>query len=160
MNSEYIKKMNKDKFYNIATKYLKNLPPQIDKKLLCEMIQNRIEILSQIPEMIDFLIHIPDYDLSIFEHKKMKTTIETSKNILKDVLPIFRNTNDYSIENLNSLINNYIKDNSYKNGFVLWPIRCALSGKNSSPGGATELAYLLKKEETLNRLENAINKLS
>lgn len=160
INSEYIKKMNKDKFYNIATKYLKNLPPQIDKKLLCEMIQNRIEILSQIPEMIDFLIHIPDYDLSIFEHKKMKTTIETSKNILKDVLPIFRNTNDYSIENLNSLINNYIKDNSYKNGFVLWPIRCALSGKNSSPGGATELAYLLKKEETLNRLENAINKLS
>ena len=73
MNSEYIKKMNKDKFYNIATKYLKNLPPQIDKKLLCEMIQNRIEILSQIPEMIDFLIHIPDYDLSIFEHKKMNS---------------------------------------------------------------------------------------
>lgn len=160
MNSEYIKKMDKDTFYNIANKYLEDIPPQIDKKLLCEMIQNRIEILSQIPEIIDFLIHIPDYDLSIFEHKKMKTSVETSRDVLKDVLPIFKNTDDYSIENLNSLINKYIKDNSYKNGFVLWPIRCALSGKNSSPGGATELAHLLKKEETLNRLENAINKLS
>ncbi len=74
------------------------------------MIQNRIEILSQIPEMIDFLIHIPDYDLSIFEHKKMKTTIETSKNILKRRTSYFLEIqNDYSIENLNSLINNYIK---------------------------------------------------
>lgn len=159
MNSEYIKKMDKDEFYNISNKYLGNLPSQIDKKLLCEMIQNRIEILSQIPEIIDFLINLPNYDLSIFEHKKMKTTIESSKEILIDVLPIFQNTNDYSIENLNSLINKYIKDNSYKNGFVLWPIRCALSGKNSSPGGAVELAHLLKKKETLIRLETAINKL-
>ena len=159
MNSEYIKKMDKDKFYNISNKYLKNLPSQIDKKLLCEMIQNRIEILSQIPEIIDFLINLPDYNLSIFEHKKMKTTIESSKEVLKNILPIFQNTDDYSIDNLNSLINKYINDNSYKNGFVLWPIRCALSGKNSSPGGAVELAHLLKKKETLIRLETAINKL-
>lgn len=160
MNSEYIKKMDKDKFHNLILNYYNDLPNQIDKKLLSEMVQNRIEILTQIPEIIDFLINIPNYDLNIFENKKMKTTKESSLKILKDVLNIFENTNDYSIENINSLLNNFISTNSYKNGFVLWPIRCALSGKLSSPGGASELSYLLQKNETLNRLKLAIDKLS
>lgn len=160
MNSEYIKKMDKEKFHEIASKYYENLPSQIDKKLLSEMLQSRIEIFTQIPEIIDFIINLPNYDLSIFEHKKMKTTIESSLKVLIEVLPIFENTNDYSIENINSLLNEYISSNSYKNGFVLWPIRCALSGKNSSPGGASELSYLFKKDETLRRLKIAINKLS
>lgn len=160
MNSEYIKKMDKEKFHKIASKYYDNLPSQIDRKLLSEMLQSRIEIFTQIPEIIDFLINLPEYDLSIFEHKKMKTTKESSLKILTEILPIFENTNDYSIENINSLLNEYISSNSYKNGFVLWPIRCALSGKNSSPGGASELSYLFKKDETLRRLKIAINKLS
>ncbi len=160
MNSEYIKKMDKEKFHEIASKYYDNLPSQIDRKLLSEMLQSRIEIFTQIPEIIDFLINLPDYDLSIFEHKKMKTTKESSLKILTEVLPIFENTNNYSIENINSLLNEYISSNSYKNGFVLWPIRCALSGKNSSPGGASELSYLFKKDETIRRLKIAINKLS
>ncbi len=160
MNSEYIKKMDKEKFHEITSKYYDNLPSQIDRKLLSEMLQSRIEIFTQIPEIIDFLINLPDYDLSIFEHKKMKTTKESSLKILTEVLPIFENTNNYSIENINSLLNEYISSNSYKNGFVLWPIRCALSGKNSSPGGASELSYLFKKDETLRRLKISINKLS
>lgn len=160
MNSEYIKKMDKEKFHNMAYKYYENIPKQIDKHLLSEMLQNRIEIFTQIPDIIDFLIELPDYDLSIFEHKKMKTTIESSKKVLTEILPIFENTNDYSIENLNSLLNSYISENSYKNGFVLWPIRCALSGKISSPGGASELAYLFQKDETLRRIKIAINKLN
>lgn len=160
MNSEYIKKMDKEKFHKIASKYYDNLPSQIDRKLLSEMLQSRIEIFTQIPEIIDFLINLPEYDLSIFEHKKMKTTKESSLKILTEILPIFENTNNYSIENINSLLNEYISSNSYKNGFVLWPIRCALSGKNSSPGGASELSYLFKKDETLRRLKIAINKLS
>ncbi|OAT88892.1 glutamate--tRNA ligase [Candidatus Arthromitus sp. SFB-turkey] len=160
MNSEYIKKMDKEKFHNMAYKYYENIPKQIDKHLLSEMLQNRIEIFTQIPDIIDFLIELPDYDLSIFEHKKMKTTIESSKKVLTEILPIFENTNDYSIENLNSLLNSYISENSYKNGFVLWPIRCALSGKISSPGGSSELAYLFQKDETLRRIKIAINKLN
>lgn len=160
MNSEYIKKMDKEKFHNMACKYYENIPKQIDIHLLSEMLQNRIEIFTQIPDIIDFLIELPDYDLSIFEHKKMKTTIESSKKVLTEILPIFENTNDYSIENLNSLLNSYISENSYKNGFVLWPIRCALSGKISSPGGASELAYLFQKDETLRRIKIAINKLN
>lgn len=160
MNSEYIKKMDKEIFHNMILNYYNDLPDQIDRKLLSEMVQNRIETLTQIPEIIDFLIDIPNYDLNIFENKKMKTTKESSFKILTDVLNIFENTNDYSIENINSLLNNFISTNSYKNGFVLWPIRCALSGKLSSPGGASELSYLLQKNETLNRIKLAINKLS
>lgn len=160
MNSEYLKKMDNDKFYSIIYKYLDKLPNQIDKYLLCELLKNRIEILNDIDGIIDFLIDLPEYELKIFENKKMKTTIESSQNILKDTIEIFKNTDDYSIDNLNSLINQYISNNSYKNGFVLWPIRCALSGKSSSPGGAIELAYLLKKDETIKRLEIAIDKLS
>lgn len=158
MNSEYIKKMDKEKFHSIACKYYENIPKQIDRNLLSEMLQSRIEIFTQIPDIIDFLIKLPDYDLSIFEHKKMKTTIESSKKVLTEILPIFENTNNYSIENLNSLLSSYINENSYKNGFVLWPIRCALSGKISSPGGASELAYLFQKNETIKRIKIAINK--
>ncbi len=158
MNSEYIKSMDKNKFHMIAEKYYSNIPTQIDRILLSEMLQNRLEILTQIPDVIDFLIKLPDYDLGIFEHKKMKTSVESSRKILLEVLPIFKNTSDYSISNLNSVIENYINSNSYKNGFVLWPIRCALSGKSSSPGGACELAYLLQKNETIRRIEIAINK--
>lgn len=160
MNSEYIKKMDDDRFYNIAKAYLPKLPDQIDEKFVCQLLKNRIEVFTQIPEIIDFLITLPDYSVDIFEHKKMKTTVESSRDVLKDVVTLFENTDDYSIDNLNNLIDNYIKSNSYKNGFVLWPIRCALSGKSSSPGGATEVAYLLKKDETLNRLNIAIEKLS
>lgn len=159
MNSEYIKRMDKNKFHKIAESYYSNLPDQIDKILLSEMLQNRIEIFTQIPEIIEFLIEIPNYDLSIFEHKKMKTSIESSKKVLTEVLPIFENISDYSIPNLNSEIEKYITSNSYKNGFVLWPIRCALSGKTSSPGGASELAYLFQKDETIKRLKIAIEKL-
>lgn len=160
MNSEYIKKMDKEKFHSIALKNYDKLPNQIDKYMLSEMIQSRLETLNQIPEIIDFLISLPEYDVSIFEHKKMKTTIQSSKIILEEILPLFSNTDDYSIENLNSILSSYINEKSYKNGFVLWPIRCALSGKTSSPGGASELAYLFKKEETLKRILKAIEKLS
>ena len=159
MNSEYIRKMDKLEFHKIAENYYLNLPKQIDKILLSEMLQNRVEIFTQIPEMIEFLSEIPNYDLSIFENKKMKTSVESSKKILKDIISIFENISDYSISNLNSEIEKYISSNSYKNGFVLWPIRCALSGKLSSPGGACELAYLFQKEETIRRLKIAIEKL-
>lgn len=160
MNSEYIKKMDKKKFHSIALKNYDKIPNQIDKTMLSEMIQSRLETLNQIPEIINFLISLPEYDISIFEHKKMKTTIQSSKMILEETFPLFSNTNDYSIENLNSVISSYINEKSYKNGFVLWPIRCALSGKTSSPGGASELSYLLQKEETLKRISKAIEKLS
>lgn len=160
MNSEYIKKIDKDVFHNLVLKFYDSLPSQIDKNYLSQMIQSRIETLNDVPNIIDFLIKIPDYDLSIFEHKKMKTTKESSLKILKEVLPIFENNEDYSNENISSLLDNFIKSTGFKNGFVLWPIRCALSGKTSSPGGASELSYLLKKNETLKRLKLAIDKLS
>ena len=159
MNSEYIKKMDGNEFHKIAIKYYNNLPKELDQLYISKMLQSRLEIFTQIPDIIDFFIQLPDYDTSIFEHKKMKTTKDSSKKILTEVLTLFKNTDDYSIENLNQLLNDYISENSYKNGFVLWPIRCALSGKPSSPGGASELAYLFKKDETIKRLEIAINKL-
>lgn len=160
MNSEYIKRMDCEEFHKLALKYYDNINPSMDSKFLSKLLQTRLEILNDIPDTIDFLIKLPDYSLDMFTHKKMKTNIETSLDILKDTISIFENTNDYSIENLNDLINDYIKSKEYKNGYVLWPLRCALSGKSSSIGGATEAAYLLGKNETIKRLNIAINKLT
>ncbi len=160
MNSEYIKKMDEDKFFSISEKYLNHIPKDMDKRFISTLIKNRIEVLNDIKDMVNFLIELPSYSTDIFEHKKMKTTKSSSLDILKDVIKIFEDASDYSVENLNSLLDNYIKGKSYKNGFVLWPIRCALSGQSSSPGGATEVSYLLKKEETLRRLKIGIDKLS
>ena len=160
MNSEYIKKLDDNIFHEMANKYYNNLPEQIDKKLVSTLLKNRIETLTQIPNIINFLIELPDYKISIFENKKMKTTIESSRQVLIEIYDILKNTDDFSIKNINNQLKIYIDRNSYKNSFVLWPIRCALSGKDSSAGGASELAYLFQKNETLKRLEIAIVKLS
>ena len=126
------------------------------------MVKSRIEIFPDIPDHIDFFENVPEYSSDMYFHKKMKSDKESSLKVLKDILPVLENLDErgYNNDELYSLLCDFAAKNELKNGTVLWPVRCALSGKQMTPCGATEILEVLGKEESLKRIEAAINKLS
>lgn len=161
MNGEYIKKMDFDDFYNMAEPYIKEVVTKnYDLKKIAKMVQTRIEIFPDIKDHIDFFEELPEYDVAMYTHKKMKTNSETSLEVLSEVLPILEAQNDYSNDALYATLCKYVEEKGCKNGYVMWPIRTAVSGKQMTPGGATELMEVLGKEESIARIKKGIELLS
>ena len=160
MNGEYIKKMDFDAYYEMALPYIeKAVTRDIDKKKLAEICKTRIEVFPDIVELLDFLEELPEYDILMYTHKKMKTNAETSLEVLKELLPVLEIQNDYSNDALYQLLIGQVEKMGVKNGYVLWPVRTAVSGKQMTPAGATEIMELLGKEESINRIKKGIEKL-
>ena len=160
MNGEYLKAMDFDEFYEMALPYIKEvIKKDLDLKKIAQMIKTRIEIFPDIKDHIDFFEELPEYDISMYTHKKMKTTAESSLAVLNEVLPVLEKQEDYSNDALYGLLTQFAAEKGYKNGYVLWPVRTALSGKMSTPGGATELMEILGKDESLKRIKKGIEKL-
>ena len=124
------------------------------------MVQSRIEIFPDINDQVDFIDAVPEYSNDLYTHKKMKTNAENSLQLLTEVLPVLEAAGDFSNDALFAALQAFAAEKEYKTGFVMWPIRTALSGKAATPGGATELLSLLGKEESLARIRAAIEKLS
>ena len=164
MNGEYIKKLSLEKFHEYALPYYKEVFTEKEMTKynllkLSEQVQTRIEVFTEIPQLVSFVKELPNYDISIYAHKKMKTNSENSLITLEKALPALENLQDWTFDNLNDVIYALVKDLEVKNGVVFWPIRTALSGEASSPGGAFELAEILGKEESLKRIRMGIEKL-
>ena len=160
MNGEYIKKMDFDAFYEKALPYIKEvITKDYDLKKIAKMVQTRIEIFPDIKDHIDFFEELPEYDVAMYTHKKMKTNAETSLEVLTEILPILEKQDDYSNDALYATLLKYVETKGCKNGYVMWPIRTAVSGKQMTPGGATELMEVLGKEESLNRIRKGIELL-
>jgi glutamyl-tRNA synthetase len=160
MNGEYMKAMDFDKFYEMALPYIKEvITKDYDLKKIAAMVKTRIEIFPDIKEHIDFFEALPDYDTAMYTHKKMKTTEESSLAVLREVLPVLEGLDDYSNDTLYATIQQFAADHEYKNGYVLWPLRTAVSGKQMTPGGATELMEIFGKEESLRRIQDGIARL-
>ena len=160
MNGEYIKAMDFDKFYDRALPYLKEaIHKDLDLKKIASQVKTRIEVFPEIKELIDFYEEVPEYDTQMYCHKKMKTTEETSLNLLKEVLPLLEAQDDYSNDALFEALVAFGKEHGYKTGYIMWPIRTALSGKQTTPAGATEILEILGKEESIKRIHAAIEKL-
>lgn len=161
MNGEYMKKMDDEKFYEMALPYLKEvITRDLDFHKIAAMVKTRIEVFPDIRDHVDFFEQVPEYDRAMYNHKKMKCTEETSLNVLKEVQPLLLAQEDYSNDALFEMLSAYAKEHGYKIGYVMWPIRTALSGKQMTPAGATEILEVLGKEESLARIEKAIEKLS
>ena len=111
-------------------------------------------------DQIDFFEAVPEYSIEMYTHKKMKTNAENSLTLLEEVLPVLENCSAFDNDSLFETLQNFAKDHEYKTGFVMWPLRTAVSGKQATPGGATELMSILGKDETLSRIKAAISKLS
>jgi len=160
MNGEYIKKMDFDAYYEMALPYIeKAVTRDIDKKKLAEICKTRIEVFPDIVELLDFLEELPQYDIEMYTHKKMKTNAETSLEVLKELLPVLEAQEDYSNDALYQLLIGQVEKMGVKNGYVLWPVRTAVSGKQMTPAGATEIMELLGKEESILRIKKGIEKL-
>lgn len=160
MNGEYIKAMDEEAFYEMALPWLqKSISRDVDFKKIAKMVQTRIEVLPDIPEMVDFFQEVLPYETSMYAHKKMKSTPETSLTVLEEALPLLENQEDYGNDALFETLSAYVKEKGYKTGYVMWPIRTALSGKQMTPAGATEIMEVIGKEESLRRIRQAIEKL-
>ena len=160
MNSEYLKAMDFDRFYEMAEPYIKEvITKDMDLKKIAALVKTRIEIFPDIREHIDFFEELPEYDTSMYCHKKMKTNEETSLEVLRETLPLLERQEDYSNDALYNTLKSYVDEKGVKIGYVMWPLRTAVSGKQSTPGGATEIMEVLGKEESLARIRKGIEKL-
>ena len=160
MNGEYMKAMDFDKFYEMAEPYIKQvITKDLDLKKIAEMVKTRIEVFPDICDHIDFFEELPDYSIDMYTHKKMKTDAVSSLEVLKEVLPLFEAQEDYSNDALYALLMGYVEKKGCKNGFALWPVRTAVSGKQMTPCGATEMMEILGKEESVARIKKGIEKL-
>lgn len=161
MNGEYLKAMEFEAFYEMAEPYIKEVVHHpYDLKKIAKLVQTRIEVFPDIAGHIDFLEELPEYDADMYTHKKMKTNPETSLAVLQEILPVLEAQEDYGNDALYETITAFVKEKGYKNGYVLWPIRTAVSGKQMTPGGATEIMEILGRNESLSRIRKGIEKLT
>lgn len=160
MNGEYFKAMAPEEFYRRGEKYLKEyVTKPLDLKKIAEMVRTRVETFLDIREMVDFFNELPAYETELFVNKKSKSSLESSREILGEVLPKLEAVESWNNDALFELLKAYGEEKGYKTGLVMWPLRIALSGKLMTPSGATEIMDVLGKEESLARLREGQKKL-
>jgi glutamyl-tRNA synthetase len=161
-NSAYIKKLSPADFLDLAQPYLKQSiqNPAIDLALVAPLVQTRLTTLTEIPPMVDFFDALPEYSNELYVHKKMKTNEENSLEALHLVVPAFEALTDWSFDAIHACLIKLAEDNGLKNGRIMWPVRVAVSGKQTTPGGAVEICQILGKEETLRRIQVGIQQLT
>lgn len=162
MNGEYIRKKTLEQFHELVLPYYAKciIRQDIDLFLLSRLLQPRLEVLYEISEIINFIDKLPEYDISIFVNKKMKTDLQNSKTTLEEAVKVLDELEIWNEQSIHDALFKLIEKLGVKNGQVLWPIRIAVSGKQATPGGAIELLSLLGKEESLSRLIIGINLLT
>lgn len=166
MNGEYLKAMDEDVFYGMALPYIQKALEGAGRafdedacRKIAQMVKTRIEIFPDIAEMVDFFAKLPDYDISMYVNKKQKTDCASSLELLEGVLPVLEGAEDYSNDALFELLQKFAAEKGCKTGFVMWPIRTAVSGKQVTPAGATQIMEVLGKDESLARIRTGIEKL-
>ncbi len=161
MNGEYVRNMTAEQFHAVASPYYSEALKSsgIDTFKVSKLLQPRTEVLTAIPGIIDFFESLPEYDIAMYEHKKMKTDTANSLTGLEAVLPVLEGVTAWDNDTLYSTLTELAQNLGVKNSQILWPIRTALSGKDVTPGGATELAEILGKEESVRRIKTGIEKL-
>ncbi|MDD6931994.1 MAG: glutamate--tRNA ligase [Eubacteriales bacterium] len=160
-NAEYMRKLPFEEYLRLAAPWFEKAlaPGKFDLRRLAELMQNRTEVLKDIPDMVSFLAEMPEFDPAIYTHKKMKTNPEIALQALKAVRPMLETIDPWTEQQLHDKVMEFIPTTGLKNGQMLWPLRIAISGRESTPGGAFEIAYLLGREETLKRLDDSIARL-
>ncbi|MGL5973532.1 MAG: glutamate--tRNA ligase [Oscillospiraceae bacterium] len=163
INAKYIKNMTLDNFNKIALPFIRETVKRedVDFNLISKMLQVRTEVLDEIPEQVDFVDTLPDYSTDLYIHKKMKTDEKTSLEVIEKLLVKFENVDEdnFNVDNIHDEVMETVKELNVKNGYVFWPLRVATSGKAFTPGGGVEIAAIIGKKDTLNRMYIALDKL-
>ncbi len=159
LNGEHIRAMDPAAFHQAASRYYAAEIQKLDTEKISRLIQIRVEKLTDIPAMTSFLVELPEYSVELFENQKSKATLASSAQVLSAVIPLLGTLESWDNGSLFAALKEFASTQGYKIGTVMWPIRTALSGLPASPGGATELADLLGRQETLRRLTIGLEKL-
>lgn len=163
INGEYIRKLSPEKFFEYARPYIEETVKRADVDLskISALLQNRTEVFADIPEQVDFIDAMPDYELSLYENKKMKTNADTALVALEASLPVLEAIDeaDWKFDNIHDKLFELIAKLEVKNGYILWPVRVAISGKQFTPGGAFEIAEIIGKADTIARMKRSIEML-
>jgi len=162
INAEWIRALEPGAFHELALPWLRKTlrREDVDTQMLAGLLHARCEVLSDLPEKVDFFDKLPEYDTELYVHKKMKTTKETSLEALRALRPVLSEVSPWTQENVHGAIFRLVEKLEVKNGYLLWPLRTALSGKAVTPGGGTELAVLLGKDDCMARIDDGIGRLA
>ena len=160
-NSEYIRAMSPEDFAKAAEPYIRQSVknPAYDAAAIAALLQQRTEVLTDIPEKVDFFDELPEYDTELFVHKKSKSDKDSSGDVLEKIVPIFEALPMWDDEHIMGAMVGLAEAMEAKNAKVMWPVRIAAAGKAVTPGGAVEICRILGKDETLRRLNTALEKL-
>ena len=161
-NSEYIRAMSPEAFAKVAEPYIRQAVknPAIDAAAIAALLQQRTEVLTDIPEKLDFFDALPEYDTELFVHKKSKSDKDSSREMLGRVIPLFEALESWDDDSILNAMVKLAEELEVKNAKVMWPVRIAAAGKAVTPGGAVEICRILGKEETLRRLRIGLEKLA
>ena len=164
INAEWLRRISHEEFKELALPYIRQTCKRedIDLDVLVKVLQPRTELLSDIPEKVDFIDELREYSNDLFFNKKMKTNAETALPALEAVLPVLESIGEanWTEENIHAAVFAEIEKLGVKNGWVLLPMRAALSGKAMTPGGGIELAAILGRNDTIARIKKALEQLS
>ncbi len=163
INGEYIRKLTPEKFFEYALPYIKETVKRddVDLSKISALLQNRTEVFADIPEQVDFIDAMPDYELALYENKKMKTNADTALVALEASLPVLEaiDEENWKFDFIHDRLFELIAKMEVKNGYILWPVRVAISGKQFTPGGAFEIAEIIGKADTIERMKRSIEML-
>lgn len=160
-NAEYIRRLSAEEFHAVAEPYIRQGigEADLDTAEIAELLHQRTEVLTEIPEKLGFFAALPEYDTELFTHKKSKSNEETSREILSEMIPAFEQLQDWTPENILDAMKALVEKKECKNALVMWPVRIAAAGQMVTPGGAVEICHILGKEETLRRMKIGLEKL-
>ncbi len=160
LNSLHIREKTPAEFHELALPFYPSDARRLHNlELISELLQGRVEKLSDVPELVAPFVHLPEYDVELHRHKKMKSTPETALEALRAAVPAIDASDPWTNDELYSRLSAIAQEQGVKNGTIMWPVRTALSGLPSSAGGATQLALALGREETVRRLRDGIARL-
>lgn len=161
-NSEYIRAMSAEEFAKVAEPFIRRSVKneKYDAAAIAALLQQRTEVLTDIPEKVDFFDELPEYGAELFVHKKSKSDEASSKAVLEQIVPVFESITDWNDENIMAAMVGLAERMEAKNAKVMWPVRIAAAGKAVTPGGAVEICRILGKDETLRRIHVALEKLA
>ena len=161
LSGEYIKEMSDAEFKENALKFLEKSKAfgKYDTDKLLALVKPRIQTFGEIPEKLDFLEEFAAYDVSLFTNEKQKSSPELAKTVIPEIVNTLGALFEWNNSELFAALVNLSAALGVKKQAVLWIARVAVTGKAATAGGATEIAELIGKKETLSRLEFSLGLL-
>ena len=161
-NAAYIRAMSPEAFAQASEPFIRQAVknPAINVGAVAALLQQRTEVLTEIPEKVDFFDALPDYDAELFVHKKSKSDLASSRQMLEAVIPALEGLSDWTDEAILGVMTSLAESMQVKNAKLMWPVRIAAAGKAVTPGGAVEICLILGRDECLRRLRLGLEKLA